>query len=163
MADNRNHLTPTCWWVTMAGFALLTVVNSGLAIYRAKGDLASVLFVVAASYAALLLLFRCLRHYERAPPGSPARRAVWQLTTLLTVTFSPRAGDGHRPMERQMAAALTMVTFGVTTCDTALAIHDARGGGGGLGTAAFVLVAYAALLALTFRFLRAFAARVARP
>nr|CAB3466979.1 unnamed protein product [Digitaria exilis] len=141
MADNRNHLTPTCWWVTMAGFALLTVVNSGLAIYRASGDLASVLFVVAASYAALLL-----RGFERAPPG----RAVWLLTTLLTVTFSPRAGDGH-PMERQMVAALTMVAFGVMTCDTALAIHDARGG---LGSAAFVLVAYAALLALTFRFLR---------
>ncbi|RCV19138.1 hypothetical protein SETIT_3G360100v2, partial [Setaria italica] len=87
MAENRN-LAPT--WVTMAGFGFLTL-NSGLAIYSARGDPASVLFVVG-SYLALLLLFRCLRAYERAPPGSPekgrARRAVWPLTTLLTAAFS---------------------------------------------------------------------------
>uniref|UniRef100_K3Y1U7 Uncharacterized protein n=1 Tax=Setaria italica TaxID=4555 RepID=K3Y1U7_SETIT len=87
MAENRN-LTPT--WVTTAGFGFLTL-NSGLAIYSARGDPASVLFVVG-SYLALLLLFRCLRAYERAPPGSPkkerARRAVWPLTTLLTAAFS---------------------------------------------------------------------------
>nr|XP_034586780.1 uncharacterized protein LOC117849343 [Setaria viridis] len=76
--------------LTMAGFGFLTL-NSGLAIYSARGDPASVLFVVG-SYLALLLLFRCLRAYERAPPGSPekgrARRAVWPLTTLLTAAFS---------------------------------------------------------------------------
>ncbi|CAL5045874.1 unnamed protein product [Urochloa decumbens] len=68
MADNRNRCNT---WVTNAGFSLLTV-NSGLAIYRAKGDLASILFV-SGSYITLLLLFAGLRAYERAPPGSPAR------------------------------------------------------------------------------------------
>ncbi|CAN6202567.1 unnamed protein product [Urochloa humidicola] len=92
MADNRNHhhnhQGPN--WVTTAGFGFLTL-NSGLAIYRANGDLASILFV-AGSYLTLLLLFRCLRDYERAPPGSPererARRAVWPLTTVLTLGFA---------------------------------------------------------------------------
>uniref|UniRef100_A0A0A8XST9 Uncharacterized protein n=1 Tax=Arundo donax TaxID=35708 RepID=A0A0A8XST9_ARUDO len=87
MADNRN-LAPT--WVTKAGFSFLTV-NSALAIYRAREDAASVLFV-AGSYLALLLLFGCLQAYERAAPGSPARerarRAVWPLTSLLTVAFA---------------------------------------------------------------------------
>ncbi|TVT97350.1 hypothetical protein EJB05_57418, partial [Eragrostis curvula] len=73
-----------------AAFGVLTL-NSGLAIYRAWEDLASVLFV-AGSYLTLLLLFGCLRTYERAQPGSPARerarRAVWPLTTLLTVGFA---------------------------------------------------------------------------
>ncbi|KAG2609376.1 uncharacterized protein LOC120702598 [Panicum virgatum] len=77
-------------WATKAGFSLLTV-NSALAIYRSGGDLASVLFI-SGSYAALLLLFRRLRDYERAPPGSPARerarRAVWPLTALLTLGFA---------------------------------------------------------------------------
>ncbi|CAL5050970.1 unnamed protein product [Urochloa decumbens] len=91
MADNRNHHHnhgPN--WVTTVGFSFLTL-NSGLAIYRAKGDLASILFV-AGSYLTLLLLFAYLRAYERAPPGSPererARRAVWPLTTVLTLGFA---------------------------------------------------------------------------
>ncbi|CAN6179381.1 unnamed protein product [Urochloa humidicola] len=90
MADNRNHPAHAPNWVTTAGFGFLTL-NSGLAIYRANGDLASILFV-AGSYVTLLLLFRCLRDYERAPPGSPererARRAVWPLTTVLTLGFA---------------------------------------------------------------------------
>ncbi|GJN00931.1 hypothetical protein PR202_ga18158 [Eleusine coracana subsp. coracana] len=76
--------------MTKVGFGVLTM-NSGLAIYRAREDAASVLFVVG-SYLLLLLLFAYLRTYERSPPGSPlrerARRAVWQLTTLLTVGFA---------------------------------------------------------------------------
>ncbi|XP_004964552.1 uncharacterized protein LOC101770415 [Setaria italica] len=155
----ERNLAPT--WVATASFGFLTL-NSGLAIYSARGDPASVLFIVG-SYLALLLLFRCLRAYERAPPGSPererARRAVWPFTTLLTAAFSsPRAGAagaGH-PMERQVAA-LMMAAFGAMACDSALAVHDACGGG--VVSAAAVLVAYAALLALTFRFLRAFAGR----
>ncbi|XP_034592283.1 uncharacterized protein [Setaria viridis] len=158
MAENRN-LAPT--WATTAGLGFLTL-NSGLAIYRAKGDPASIFFVLG-SYLTLLLLFGYLRAYERAPHVSPARerarRAVWPLTTLLTAAFSsPRAGAagaGH-PMERQVAA-LMMAAFGAMACDSALAVHDARGGD--VVSAAAVLVAYAALLALTFRFLRAFAGR----
>lgn len=88
MANRNRELAPS--WITKAGFGVLTV-NSGLAIYRAREDAASVLFVVG-SYLTLLLLFGSLRIYERAPPGSPARerarRAVWPLTTLLTVGFA---------------------------------------------------------------------------
>ncbi|TKW19633.1 hypothetical protein SEVIR_4G033401v4 [Setaria viridis] len=87
MAENRN-LAPT--WATTAGLGFLTL-NSGLAIYRANGDPASILFVLG-SYLTLLLLFGYLRAFERAPPGSPARerarRAVWPLTTLLTLGFA---------------------------------------------------------------------------
>jgi hypothetical protein len=90
MADNRNHHRLAPNWATTAGFGFLTL-NSGLAIYRARGDPAAILFV-AGSYLTLLLLFRCLSDYERAPPGSPqrerARRAVWPLTTILTLGFA---------------------------------------------------------------------------
>ncbi|CAL5050969.1 unnamed protein product [Urochloa decumbens] len=86
--NRNNNFAPT--WVTKAGFGLLTV-NSVLALYRSWGDLVSVVFI-AGSYLTLLLLFRCLRDYERAPRGSPAseraRRAVWPLTTLLTMAFA---------------------------------------------------------------------------
>ncbi|XP_066376338.1 uncharacterized protein [Miscanthus floridulus] len=82
------NLAPT--WVTKAGLGVLTL-NSGLAIYRARDDPASILFVSGA-YTTLLLLFCCLRDYEQAAPGSPARerarRLVWPLTTLLTVAFA---------------------------------------------------------------------------
>ncbi|XP_066371322.1 uncharacterized protein [Miscanthus floridulus] len=126
------NLAPT--WVTKAGLGVLTL-NSGLAIYRARGDPASILFV-SGSYTTLLLLFRCLRDYERAAPGSPARerererarRAVWPLTTLLTL--------------------------GVVNCDMALAIHKARNN---QVSTTCVLVTYAALLALVWLLVREFA------
>jgi hypothetical protein len=86
MADN-NRRNRGLTLVAGAGLGVLTV-NSGLAMYRARGDAASVLFI-AGSYLTLLLLFVCLRAYERAAPESPARerarRAVWPLTTLLTI------------------------------------------------------------------------------
>jgi hypothetical protein len=89
MAANNNRDRGHTW-VAGAGFGVLTV-NSVLAIYRARDDAAAVAFV-AGSYLTLLLLFGALREYERAPPGSPARararRAVWPLTTLLTVAFA---------------------------------------------------------------------------
>ncbi|CAN6215122.1 unnamed protein product [Urochloa humidicola] len=89
MAENHYSRGHNTWWVAGADFAFLTL-NSGLAIYRTNGDLASILFV-AGTYLSLLLLFRCLRDYERAPPGSSeterARRAVWPLPTVLTHAF----------------------------------------------------------------------------
>ncbi|CAD6340279.1 unnamed protein product [Miscanthus lutarioriparius] len=87
MADNNNRGQTL---IAGAGLGVLTV-NSGLAIYRARGDVASALFV-AASYLLLLLLFACLRAYERAAPGSPAweraRRTAWPVTALLTLAFA---------------------------------------------------------------------------
>ncbi|KAJ4789153.1 hypothetical protein LUZ62_040399 [Rhynchospora pubera] len=77
-------------WLTAMGFAFLTF-NSGMAIYRSKGDAGSVAFV-AISYLDLLSLFYCLRIYEKSPHNSSQRRIinaiVWSLTTLLTVMFS---------------------------------------------------------------------------
>ncbi|XP_025812092.1 uncharacterized protein LOC112889590 [Panicum hallii] len=112
MADNRN-LAPT--WATKAGFGLLTA-NSALALYRSGGDLASVLFI-SASYAALLLLFRRLRDYERAPPGSPARerarRAVWPLTALLTLGFAWKVAAV------MPSAAAAAVVWGLAVATTA--------------------------------------------
>ena len=90
MADNNHQRNRGQTLIAGAGLGVLTV-NSGLAMYRARGDAASILFV-AGSYLTLLLLFVCLRAYERAAPGSPAReqarRAVWPLTTLLTLSFA---------------------------------------------------------------------------
>jgi hypothetical protein len=161
VAGNRD-LAPT--WVAGAGFGVLTV-NSALAIYRARDDAAAVAFV-AGSYLTLLLLFGALRKYERAPPGSPGtgRSAAWPLTTVpnLSAAVMPSvvvAGGGHRGMDRKVAA-LTMASLGVMTCDTALAIHQTRGGD--MVSATFVLAAYAALLALIYLFIREFAAGRAR-
>ncbi|RLN12723.1 hypothetical protein C2845_PM09G16930 [Panicum miliaceum] len=76
--------------LTALGFVFLTF-NSGMAIYRSDGDAAAVAFV-GFSYLDLVLLFCCLRWFERAAPGSAARGqlkvAVWVLTTLLTAAFS---------------------------------------------------------------------------
>uniref|UniRef100_A0A0D9WRI1 Uncharacterized protein n=1 Tax=Leersia perrieri TaxID=77586 RepID=A0A0D9WRI1_9ORYZ len=77
-------------WLTALGFLFLTF-NSGMAIYRSDGDVAAVAFV-GFSYVDLVLLFVCLRLFERSEPNSSARGnlkvAVWILTTLLTVVFS---------------------------------------------------------------------------
>jgi hypothetical protein len=77
-------------WLTILGFAFLTF-NSVMAIIRSQGDRGAILFV-GFSYGDLVLLFACLRLYERAPAGSSSREwlkaAVWILTTLLTFAFS---------------------------------------------------------------------------
>ncbi|KAJ4769841.1 hypothetical protein LUZ62_054098 [Rhynchospora pubera] len=84
-------------WLTGVGFAMLTC-NSALAIYRSKEDAWSVAFV-ASAYFALLLLFWCLRLYERtAPNGNGAQRwklkvAVWSLSTFLTAMFSYKVAN----------------------------------------------------------------------
>lgn len=74
-----------------AGIIVLTL-NSAAAVYRAARDVGSVAFVTV-SYGALLLLFRCLRAYEGAPPGAAEirerlKRKVWFLCTLLTTLFA---------------------------------------------------------------------------
>jgi hypothetical protein len=89
--------------LTFTGLTAVTL-TSGVSAYRAAatGDVASAAFVCA-SYAALLLLFRSLRAYERLPPPPPwaaddddgrrlmrrrVKREVWALCTMLTVLFA---------------------------------------------------------------------------
>jgi hypothetical protein len=93
--DGQEPPNP-CWMsiipclTTILGFAFLTF-NSVMAIIRSQGDRSAILFV-GFSYGDLVLLFACLRLYERAPAGSSSREwlkaAVWILTTLLTFVFS---------------------------------------------------------------------------
>ncbi|CAN6165147.1 unnamed protein product [Urochloa humidicola] len=92
---DRTSDARAAWLLVAAGFLVLTL-SCGAAVCRAAGDTASVVFVVA-SYVTLLLLSLCLRAYERVPPGEAddlrrgrIRRAVWSLSTLLTVMFSWR-------------------------------------------------------------------------
>ncbi|CAN6208760.1 unnamed protein product [Urochloa humidicola] len=86
-ADDDAHAAA---WLVRAGFFTLTI-SSAVAVYRSAGDAASVAFVIA-SYVTLLLLFLCLRAYENSPPGRRGRirRAVWSLSTLLTMMFAWR-------------------------------------------------------------------------
>jgi len=94
--DRRDDDADAASWLVVAGFLVLTL-SSGAAACRAAGDAASIAFVLA-GYVTLLLLLACLRAYERAPPGEAAadgrrgrlRRAVWSLSTLLTVMFAWR-------------------------------------------------------------------------
>ncbi|GJN00933.1 hypothetical protein PR202_ga18160 [Eleusine coracana subsp. coracana] len=77
--------------LTKLGFAALTC-NSGLAIYRSRGDPGTVAFV-AGAYGSIALLFHFLRSFERAGPAADRGRtkaAVWALTTLLTAMFAAR-------------------------------------------------------------------------
>ncbi|XP_020098013.1 uncharacterized protein LOC109716830 [Ananas comosus] len=80
------------FWFTLLGFIFLTY-NSITAVYHSNGDRGMAVFVVV-SYLDLLLLFWCLRQFERAAPNSPQRErlksAVWLLATLLTAMFSNR-------------------------------------------------------------------------
>lgn len=81
--------------LTLLGFLFLTF-NSGMALYRSNGDFGNIAFVIF-SYSTLVLLFGCLRIYQREPAGSPRRRsvkmAVWSLTTMLTATFSYKVAE----------------------------------------------------------------------
>ncbi|KAL6606624.1 hypothetical protein ACP70R_042277 [Stipagrostis hirtigluma subsp. patula] len=77
---------------TSLGFVFLTG-NSLVSLHRSRGDTSARIFVVA-SYASLVMLFRCLRRFEAAPPESAARgrakAGVWLFTTTLTAMFSWR-------------------------------------------------------------------------
>ncbi|CAL5045908.1 unnamed protein product [Urochloa decumbens] len=124
-----------CSGLSKLGFAALTV-NSALAIYRSWGDVGSVAFVPAAD-AALVLLFLCLRQFEEQARGRERDRIG-------------AAGGQY--------SALARMGFAAAACNSALAAacNSARGDAASL---AFVLLAYAALLALTWLFLRGFDGR----
>ncbi|CAL5046607.1 unnamed protein product [Urochloa decumbens] len=174
MAENRNRGNT---WVAGAGFGLLTV-NSGLAIYRARGDPASVLFVAGRRLLPhpappLPLPPRLRADAARVPgrragealvaafmPSAVAAAVVWALA-LATVAGGFFALTLIATLPASATTPLTMAALGAMACDTALAVHDALGGLCCPATATLVLVgvAYAAYLALTFRFVLAFAGR----
>ena len=101
-------------WLTALGFTFLTF-NSGMAIYRSEGDPGSVAFVVV-SYLDLVLLFLCLRLFEKAPRDSPRREwlkvFVWGLTTLLTVMFSHKVAAIMPPLVAVVVWAMAFATIG---------------------------------------------------
>ncbi|CAO2045064.1 unnamed protein product [Urochloa humidicola] len=107
-------------WLPAAGFAYLTL-SSGMALRRCWGDPGATAFI-ALAYAALLLLFFCLRLYERADPGSALREwlklAVWLLTSALTLAFSYKVAAAMPAA----AAAIVWVTGAATICGGFLAL-----------------------------------------
>lgn len=100
--------------LTMLGLGALTC-NSALAVYRSWGDVASVVFVVSAN-AALLLLLHFLRRFERARPGDDdrgkAKAAVWTLTTLLTAMFASRVAPLMPPIVAVAVWVMAVATAG---------------------------------------------------
>ncbi|XP_025813692.1 uncharacterized protein LOC112891014 [Panicum hallii] len=62
-----------------------------MVIHSSRGDAAAAVLVIAL-YASLVLLLRCLRRFEAAPPGSAAkdraRVGVWLGPALATALFS---------------------------------------------------------------------------
>ncbi|CAN6250861.1 unnamed protein product [Urochloa humidicola] len=101
-------------WLTALGFTFLTF-NSATAIYRSNGDIGAIAFVVA-SYLALVLLFVCLRLFEREPRNSWRREwlkaFVWGLTTLLTVMFSHDAVAIMSPLVALVVWSACFITMG---------------------------------------------------
>ncbi|KAJ3701391.1 hypothetical protein LUZ61_005096 [Rhynchospora tenuis] len=159
-------------WLTGIGFTMLTC-NSVLAVYRSKDDAWSVAFVLSA-YFALVLLFWCLRLYERTAPNAAQRWnlkvAVWSLSTFLTAMFSYKVallmpwlvalivwamagtvilGDPisaiKLEMNRDGGNWLTTVGFTVLTCNSVLAVYRSKEDA---WSVAFVVSAYFALLFL---------------
>ncbi|TVT97346.1 hypothetical protein EJB05_57414, partial [Eragrostis curvula] len=97
--------------LTKIGIAVLAC-NSVLAIHNSWGDAGSVAFVLAAD-AALVLLFLCLREFERARGGAGRGRikaAVWALSTLLTVMFASRVAPLMPPLVAAVVWALAVAT-----------------------------------------------------
>ncbi|CAN6208710.1 unnamed protein product [Urochloa humidicola] len=97
--------------LTKLGFAVLGC-NSALAVYNSWGDAGSVAFVLGAD-ALLVLLFLCLREYERDRGGGGGRRikaAVWALTTLLTMMFASRVAPLMPPVVAAVVWALAVAT-----------------------------------------------------
>ena len=101
MAD-RGYST-----LTKIGLGALTF-NSALAIYNSWGDAGSVAFALAA----LVLLFLCLREFERGGRGRDAKikAAVWALTTLLTAMFASRVAPLMPPPVAAVVWLLAVAT-----------------------------------------------------
>ncbi|CAD6337725.1 unnamed protein product [Miscanthus lutarioriparius] len=96
--------------LTKLGLGALTF-NSALAIYNSWGDAGSVAFVLAAD-AAFVLLFLCLREFERGGRGRDAKikAAVWALTTLLTAMFASRVAPLMPPPVAAVVWLLAVAT-----------------------------------------------------
>ncbi|GJN29652.1 hypothetical protein PR202_gb17901 [Eleusine coracana subsp. coracana] len=96
--------------LTKLGLGVLAF-NSALAIYNSWGDTGSVLFVLAAD-AALLLLFICLREFERVgrARGRNIKVAVWLLTALLTGMFASRVAPLMPPVVAAVIWAMAVAT-----------------------------------------------------
>ncbi|KAJ1257979.1 hypothetical protein BS78_10G038000 [Paspalum vaginatum] len=98
--------------LTTLGFAVLAC-NSGLAVYSSWGDAGSVAFVLLAD-TALLLLFLCLRQFERAAAGRARddriKAEVWALTTLLTAMFASRVEPLMPPAVGAVVWAMAVAT-----------------------------------------------------
>ncbi|CAN6179386.1 unnamed protein product [Urochloa humidicola] len=89
--DHQRDDAPHAAWLVRAALFVLAL-SSGATLYRSRtaGDAAAAAFVTA-SYVALLLLFACLRAYERGRMDRVRiRRAVLSLSTLLTGMFAAR-------------------------------------------------------------------------
>ncbi|KAK3131606.1 hypothetical protein QOZ80_6AG0508710 [Eleusine coracana subsp. coracana] len=88
-----------------------TAQNSAIAIYNSWGNAGSVAFVLAAD-AAILLLFLCLREFERAgrEREKNIKVAVWLLTTMLTLMFASRVAPLMPPVVSMVAWAMSVAT-----------------------------------------------------
>ncbi|WVZ82574.1 hypothetical protein U9M48_029828 [Paspalum notatum var. saurae] len=113
MDGSRQWYALTSW----LGFGALAC-NSGLSIYSSWGDASSVALVLAAD-AALLLLFLCLREFERngrgrRGGGTRSRATVWALTTLLTAMFASRVAPLMPPAVDAVVWAMAVATYRVS-------------------------------------------------
>ncbi|WVZ82549.1 hypothetical protein U9M48_029803 [Paspalum notatum var. saurae] len=105
---------PSSGALTKMGFVVLAC-SSGLAVYSSWGNAGSVAFVLLAD-TALLLLFLCLRQFERAAAGRAERdtgkikAAVWALMTLLTSMFASRVAPLMPPAVGAVVWAMARAT-----------------------------------------------------
>ncbi|KAL6606211.1 hypothetical protein ACP70R_041864 [Stipagrostis hirtigluma subsp. patula] len=100
--EQRQHSA-----LTKLGFAALAC-NSAVAVYNSWGDAASVMFVLAAD-AALVMLFICLRAFERGRRRN-IKPVVWTLTTLLTAMFASRVAPLMLPAVAALVWAMEAAT-----------------------------------------------------
>ncbi|WVZ82530.1 hypothetical protein U9M48_029784 [Paspalum notatum var. saurae] len=107
---------------TKLGFGFLAC-NSALAIYTSWGDAGSVVFVLLAD-TALVLLFLCLREFEYAAGrgrDNKIKAAVWALTTLLIAMFASTVAPLMPPAVG--GVVWTMVAAGAAAGFWALFLH----------------------------------------